>query len=83
MTTLTADDAVLALLRQANGVTEIRDATGTVVGFFAPVSLDRAPLYVQAAAQSNPQETRQRKDAGGATHTTEEVLDRLRSSELR
>jgi hypothetical protein len=77
MTALTADDAMVTLLRQANGVTEIRDASGTVIGFFAPVSLERASLYVQAVAQTDPQETRQRKEAGGGTHPTEEVLDRL------
>jgi hypothetical protein len=44
MTTLTVDDATLALLRQAKGLTEIRDGTGAIVGFFAPVSMERAHL---------------------------------------
>jgi hypothetical protein len=45
MITLTADDAVLAALRQATELVEIRDAKGTVVGYFAPVSAERAHLY--------------------------------------
>jgi hypothetical protein len=47
MITLTANDNMLAALRQATDVVEIRDAQGTVVGYFAPVSADRAHLYQQ------------------------------------
>jgi hypothetical protein len=81
MNTLIADDAVLAVLRQAKGLSEIRDASGTVVGFFAPVSLERAHLYAQAAAQIDPTEIKRRKEAGGKTHTTAEVLEHLKSLE--
>jgi hypothetical protein len=79
--TLTVDDNVLALLRQAKGLAEIRDASGTIVGFFAPVSLERAHLYAQAAAQADPAEIKRRKEAGGKTHTTQEVMEHLRSLE--
>jgi hypothetical protein len=81
MNTLTADEAMLAILQQAKGLAEIRDVNGTIVGFFAPVSVERAHLYVQAAAQIDPQEIKRRKEAGGKTHTTQEVLDHLRSLE--
>jgi hypothetical protein len=81
MTTLTADDAMTAALRQANSLTEIRDSNGTIIGFFAPVGLDRAPLYAQLAASADPQEIKRRGESGGKTYTTEEVLDRLRSPE--
>jgi hypothetical protein len=81
MITLIADDAMLATLRQANGLAEVRDASGTIIGFFAPVSLDRAHLYAQAAAQTDPMEVKRRKESGGKTHTTQEVLDHLRSLE--
>jgi hypothetical protein len=77
MFTLTADEGTLALLRQAQGLTEIRDATGAVVGFFAPVSVERAHLYAQAAAQADPAEIKRRKEAGGKTHTTQEVMEHL------
>jgi hypothetical protein len=76
-----ADDATLAVLRRASGLAEIRDAAGAVVGFFAPVSMDRAHLYAQAAAQIDPQEMRRRKEAGGKTHTTQEIVDHLQSPE--
>jgi hypothetical protein len=81
MITLIADDAMLATLRQATGLAEVRDASGTIIGFFAPVSLERAHLYAQAAAQTDPAEVKRRKESGGKTHTTQEVLDRLRSLE--
>jgi len=81
MFTLTADDNMLAVLRQAQGLAEIRDASGTVVGFFAPVSVERAHLYAQAAAQIDPTEVKRRKEAGGETHTTQQVLEHLRSLE--
>ena len=43
MTTLTADEAMLAVLRQAKGPAEIRDAQGKVVGIFTPVSAAEWP----------------------------------------
>jgi hypothetical protein len=43
MTTLTADEAMLAVLRQAQGPAEIRDAQGAVVGFYTPVSAGQVP----------------------------------------
>jgi hypothetical protein len=81
MTSLTADDAMLATLRQAQGLAEIRDPTGRVIGFFAPVSVEHADLYAQAAAQVDPTEIQRRKAAGGKPHTTQEVLDHLKSLE--
>jgi hypothetical protein len=77
MRTITADAALIAVLRQATGLTELRDAEGNVVGFFAPVSVDRAPLYAQAAADISPADVKRRKEEGGKTHTTPEVLRRL------
>jgi hypothetical protein len=79
MRSLTVDGAVLAVLSQADGLTEIRDAAGRVVGFLAPVSVERAHLYAEAAARIDPTAIRRRKEAGGQTYTTREVLARLQS----
>ena len=38
MSSLTASDALVDLLRQAKEMTEIRDRSGTIIGFFAPAS---------------------------------------------
>jgi hypothetical protein len=79
MTSLTADNATLATLSQAKELVEIRDPKGVILGFFAPVALERAPLYAAAAAQLDPTETQRRKAAPQKTHTTQEVLDHLDS----
>ena len=81
MTSLTADDNMLRILSQVNELAEIRDASGRVIGFFAPVSVERADLYAQAAAQVDPTEIQRRKEPGRKTHTTQEVLDHLKSLE--
>ena len=81
MLTLTAPEPVRTFLQQAKSLTEIRDAAGNVIGFFAPVSVERAHLYAQAASQIDPQEMHKRKEAGGKTHTTQEVLDHLKALE--
>jgi hypothetical protein len=81
MISLVADEAMLAVLRHANEVAEIRDSAGAIIGFFAPVSLEHAHLYAKAAAQINPQEIQRRKDKQGKYYTTQEVLDHLKSLE--
>jgi hypothetical protein len=78
MITLTADEVTLAILRQASGLAEIRDPSGATVGFFAPVSMERAHLYAQAAAQARTEiERRKREEQAG--RTTREVFEHLQS----
>jgi hypothetical protein len=81
MISLTVNNAMLELLRQATGLAEVRDENGTVVGFFAPVSVERGHLYAQAAAQTDPKEIARRKEPGRKSHTTNDVLDHLNSLE--
>jgi hypothetical protein len=77
MTSLVADDAMLAVLGQAKGLAEIRDSNGKVIGFFAPVALEKAHLYAEAAARIDPVEMHRREQDRQPGHTTEEVLERL------
>jgi hypothetical protein len=81
MISLTADDAMLAILKQAKELAEIRDLSGKVVGFFAPLALPDAQFYANAAAHIDPAEIRRRKKVGGNTATTEEVLQNLKTLE--
>jgi hypothetical protein len=81
MISITADKAMLDVLRQATGLAEARDANGSVVGFFAPVSMERVHLYAAAAARIDPAEFQRRKKGNGPMHTTQEVLDHLNSLE--
>lgn len=79
MTTLTADEAMLAVLRQANGLAEIRDTSGAVVGFYAPVTLEHAAQFASAAAHIDPAELKCRRESTDTCYTTREVFERLRS----
>ena len=81
MLSLTADEATLALLSRATELAEIRDASGRTIGFFAPVAVDKAHLYAQAAAHFDPAENQRRKAEKLPGRTTEQVLEHLRSLE--
>ena len=52
MTTITANEAMLACLSQAEELAEIRDATGKVVGFYAPVAYKNALHSLNADASN-------------------------------
>jgi hypothetical protein len=81
MTSLTADETMLAVLRQVNDLTEIRDASGSVVGYFAPIALDQAQLYVDVAAHCDPTEIEKRKTDNQSRRPTPEVLERIQTME--
>ena len=66
MISLTANEAMLAILGQAKELAEIRDATGKVIGFFAPVALDRAQCYANAAAHIDLARVQRAKEEKGA-----------------
>jgi hypothetical protein len=78
MITLTADDAVLATLRQATGPAQIRDTKGNLVGFFAPANVGHVRLNGPATEADLPEiERRKATEPGGKT--TREVFERLKS----
>jgi hypothetical protein len=81
MSHLTVDDATLALLGQAKDLVELRDGSGRVIGFFAPVSLEQAHRYAAAAARVDPTEMQRRKSDGQPGRSTAEVLQHLQSLE--
>lgn len=77
MITLTADDTVLATLRQATGPAEIRDLKGNLVGFFAPAGPGRVVLNGPATEADLP-EIERRKATEKTGKTTREVFERLK-----
>jgi hypothetical protein len=79
MITLTADDATLAVLRQASDLAEIRDRDGNLIGFFAPPSFEEAFEYTRVAAQIDPAELERRKHEPGERVTTKQLFERLKS----
>ena len=81
MISLIADDKMQATLSQVKELAEIRDSSGKVIGFFAPLALPDAQFYANAAAHIDPAEIKRRKEAGGKTCTTEELLHHLKALE--
>jgi hypothetical protein len=55
MTTLTVNEAARETLKQATDLVEVRDLRGTVIGYFAPVSPERAHLYDLAVQWNCPE----------------------------
>jgi hypothetical protein len=68
-------------LGESYGLVEVRAPDDSVMGFFAPATMQHARLYARAAARIDPEEIKRRKESGGRTYTTQEVLDHLRSLE--
>ncbi len=81
MTSLTADDHLLALLKPVKELAEIRDSSGNVIGFFAPVAVEHAAHYVNAASKINPADIQRAKQEPGPGRTTADVLNHLKSLE--
>src|SRR5438552_15390478 len=79
MTSLTADEAVLAILQQAKGLTEIRDPKGAVIGYFAPAALGEGESEAERSARFDPAEIERRKSAQGKGRTTRQVFEYLQS----
>jgi hypothetical protein len=77
---VTVDERARAALSEVKSLVEVRDADGRVIGFFAPVALEHAARYAEAAAQTDPLAAR-KPAREGPTKTTAEVLDQLRSLE--
>jgi hypothetical protein len=81
MTTLTADDAMVAILSRAEGLAEVRDASGRVIGFYAPVAVKHADRYARAAATVDRAELERRKREAGPGIPLEDSLARLKKLE--
>jgi hypothetical protein len=79
MVIYTADSTLRNILEQLDDITEIRDASGAVVGYFAPASHEEQFAYARAAAHFDPQELARRKSSGNAGSPTREVLARVQA----
>jgi hypothetical protein len=74
MSSLTAPNPLADFLRQAKELTEIRDVSGKVIGFFAPVSTENTHLFAKADTQADMGSGGQ---SSGKCYTTTEVFERL------
>ncbi len=77
MTQFIASEAVVALLKEAKSLVEIRDGGGQVIGYYAPVSMPDARENADWAAQIDPVELARRKQPGRRTFTTRQVFEHL------
>src|SRR5437870_1691546 len=77
MTHMVADEAVLAVLGQAQELIEIRDASGKVVGFFSPVMAGAASATWGAVREYLAE--LQRRAENQESCTTREVFEHLLS----
>lgn len=80
MTTITIPDAILSQIQPGEQAVEVRDATGRVVGYFAPVAT--AEDYRRATPPISDDELDRRSKAGGGRSLTE-ILGDLKSDRLR
>jgi len=81
MNRIVTDAALNQSLVKLDGLTELRDDDGRVLGYFAPACHDSAAMYVEAAAHFDPDEMKRRKESNTKGSTTSEVLDRIKSLE--
>ena len=81
MISLTADETLQNKLGKLTEPTEIRDPSGTILGYFTPATQPESPLYKLAAAQFDAEEMNRRKAMGKIGYTTPQVLDHLKALE--
>jgi hypothetical protein len=81
MNTFTADTTLQQSLSSLPGLTEVRDAQGTILGYFSPASQKSSEAYAQAAAHFDPEEMKRRKLSNEKGRTTSEVLNRITTLE--
>jgi hypothetical protein len=78
---ITASDDLHSLLTPLTHLTEIRDSSGHILGYYAPVAESEKLLYVQAAAHFDPHEIQRRKESEQQDFTLAEVLEHVKSLE--
>lgn len=81
MDSVTVEEALAGSLTKGGKLVEIKDTTGKVIGFFAPVTMEYADKYAQAAGQLYP--VKDLPKPNGRTYTTAEVHEHLRSLEQK
>jgi hypothetical protein len=78
MISITVPEPTAAALSKNRELVELRSPDGTLIGFFAPISLEHAAKYAQAATKAEPH-TAQRIQPEGTPVSTTDLLNRLGS----
>jgi hypothetical protein len=77
MNSFTADPELQQSLAKLPGLTELRDGSGNLLGYFSPACHQSAEAYAEAAAHFDPDEMKRRKASGELGHSTNEVVNRI------
>jgi hypothetical protein len=76
MVQVIVDDAMSTILEPIKERVEVVDDRGTVLGYFEPATDEEQASYRNAAASSNPDESREKLAADEPSSTPREILDR-------
>ena len=79
MNLVTADASIQAAFGSIDDVAEVRDPSGTLLGYIAPVGKEEDLLYARARQLFDPAEMERRRNSGSRDYTIEEVREHLRS----
>jgi hypothetical protein len=81
MTVITANQELQHALAGLREKTEVRDASGNLLGYFTPRQVEEELLYRYAEETFDPDEIRRRSAAKSKGFTIEEVMAHLKSLE--
>lgn len=79
MISLIADSTMAAVLGQAKEVAEIRDASGTVIGFFAPITGANGCVNSHSVPVLDPAELKRRREDNAHNVSTKELFEYLKT----
>ena len=84
MSILTADSSMLAALGGLKDKTEVRDATGNILGYFTPRELELKAIYEWAAKEFDSDEIQRRfREEKGLGSSLHDVMRRIQAREAR
>ena len=81
MTVITANQEMQDALAGLTEKTEVRDASGNLLGYFTPRQVEEELLYRYADRVIDPEEIRRRSAAQAKGFTIEQVMAHLKSLE--
>jgi hypothetical protein len=82
MSSLTADNTLKDSLVQAKEVTEIRDLSGQLLGYFAPTAVAQQIPALRLASLFDPEELKRRKACTEPGYSLDEIMQHLRSLDV-
>lgn len=79
MNLITADASIQAAFGSIDDIAEVRDPSGTLLGYFTPAGKEEDLLYARAIRLLDPAEIERRRKVVSRDYTIEEVREHLKS----